>query len=72
MLIQSGGYGMGIIRVFYQNKVVYGHNGVINGFRGVMIYIPEDEIALVFLSNGLNYSQKNLWTKILDIYYECL
>ena len=69
MLIQSGGYGRGIIRVSYQNKVVYGHSGIINGFRGVMIYIPEDEIALVFLSNGLDYSQKDLWTEILDIYY---
>ncbi len=68
MLIQSGGLTRGIIRVSYQNKVVYGHSGIINGFRGVMIYIPEDEIALVFLSNGLDYSQKDLWTEILDIY----
>ena len=72
MLTQYGGYGMGIIRVSYQNKVVYGHNGVINGFSGTMIYIPEDEIALVFLSNGLDYSQQDLWTEILDIYYGCL
>ena len=71
MLFQSYGYGRGIIRASYQNKAVYGHNGIINGFRGVMIYIPEDEIALVFLSNGLKYSQKDLWTEILDIYYEC-
>lgn len=72
MLNLSDDYGRGIIRVPYQDKLVYGHNGIINGFRNVMIYIPEDEIALMYLSNGLNYSQKDLWTEILDIYYENL
>jgi len=70
MLVPSSGYGRGIIVVPYENKLVYGHSGIINGFRNVMIYIPEDKIALVYLSNGLNYSQRDLWTEILDIYYE--
>lgn len=69
MLLQPGGYGRGIVRISYDNKVVYGHNGIINGFRSVMIYIPEDKIALVYLLNRLNYSLRDLWTETLDIYY---
>ncbi len=70
MTVIRDGYGRGIFPIPYGEKKAYGHSGGIDGFASVLIYCPEDSLAIAFCSNGLNYSQTALISGVLDIYYK--
>lgn len=51
----SDGYGMGLFEFPLTGKKAFGHNGGIDGFTSLLIYVPEEKITFALTSNGANY-----------------
>jgi len=65
----SDGMGMGIQQFPYEKKTVYGHAGGIDGFNSILIYIPEDKLAISYCSNGTVYAVNDILLRTLNNYY---
>lgn len=52
----SNKYGFGIFDLSTKNEVVYGHDGAIDGFKSIVKLFPDQKMAYVILSNGINYN----------------
>jgi CubicO group peptidase (beta-lactamase class C family) len=65
----SDGMGYGIMQFPYERKIVYGHGGGIDGFNSLLIYIPEDGLAISYCSNGMIYSINDILLRTLNNYY---
>ena len=48
-------YGMGMFQYPVYGKTGYGHNGGVDGYNSILVYVPEEKLAVSFISNGLNY-----------------
>jgi CubicO group peptidase (beta-lactamase class C family) len=69
MMTMKDGYGMGMIKFPFYDRIAYGHNGGIDGFSSSLAYFPEDKVAIAFCSNGLNYGMNNILIGILSCYF---
>lgn len=65
----SDGMGFGIMQFPYDKKTVYGHGGGIDGFNSILIYIPEDRLAISYCSNGTIYGVNDILLRTLNNYY---
>lgn len=65
----ENGYGFGMFNFSYLDELNFGHTGGIDGFRSFTIYFPQDKFAISMLSNGLNYSQKELLIAISNTFH---
>ncbi|MFC3416231.1 serine hydrolase domain-containing protein [Algoriphagus hitonicola] len=65
MEIQEG-YGRGMFSFPYYDKKSFGHTGGIDGFRSMLGYFPEEKVAIVTLSNGLNWNNNDLLLAVLN------
>ena len=65
----SDGMGMGMMQIPYEKKTVYGHGGGIDGFNSILIYIPEDKLAVSYCSNGTVYAVNEILLRTLNNYY---
>jgi CubicO group peptidase (beta-lactamase class C family) len=65
----SDGMGLGIMQFPYDKKIVYGHGGGIDGFNSILIYIPEDGLAVAYCSNGTIYAVNDILLRTLNNYY---
>lgn len=63
-------YGMGINSFPFGDKTFYGHGGGIDGFRSILVYYPEEKLALAYTSNGVNYPSNNIVNGVFDIYWK--
>jgi D-alanyl-D-alanine carboxypeptidase len=70
MMTMKDGFGMGMFKFPFHERMAYGHNGGIDGFTSSLAYFPDDKVALAFSSNGLNYSMNNILIGLLSIYYD--
>lgn len=61
--------GMGIMKFPYEEKTVYGHAGGIDGFSSLLVYIPDDRVAVSYCSNGTGYSVNDIIVRTLNNYY---
>lgn len=62
-------YGMGLEINDRNNKLVYSHTGGINGFLSSVLFIPEENLGIVVLTNtDQNYFFQNLVHEIRDAY----
>jgi CubicO group peptidase (beta-lactamase class C family) len=50
------------------DKTFYGHGGSIDGFRSLLIYLPEEKLAVAYTSNGMVYPAMNILRGVLEIY----
>ncbi len=64
------GYGMGLIKVPFYDKIGYGHTGGIDGFSSVFAYFPDQHIAYALISNGTNYSINKISIAVLSAVYD--
>lgn len=55
MTNQKHSMGFGLSRIEEGNKVLYGHDGAIDGFSSLLLYVPEDQLAIAFTANGNQY-----------------
>ena len=65
----TDGMGFGIQKFPYENKTVYGHGGGIDGFSSILVYIPEDRLAVAYCSNGTVYPVNDILLRTLNNYY---
>ena len=65
------GYGMGMVRIPFYERVSYGHTGGIDGFTSLLGYFPDDKLAFAYVSNGAapNYTANDLIGGVLRIYF---
>ncbi len=66
----TDGMGMGMQKFPYENKLVYGHGGAIDGFNSILCYLPEDKLAVAYCSNGTVYSINDILLAALSIYFQ--
>lgn len=64
------GYGKGLFEIPFYDKISFGHNGAIDGFRSMLVYFPDNKLSLAFTSNYLKYSANEMLIGILSFYYE--
>ncbi len=69
MIDISKGMGMGISGETFFNKQAYGHNGGIDGFQSLTLYLPEEKIAVSYIGNGVVMSPNSIIINVLDSYY---
>ncbi|HEU4712525.1 MAG TPA: serine hydrolase domain-containing protein [Pyrinomonadaceae bacterium] len=61
--------GLGINSFPIGGKTFYGHSGGIDGFRSLLLYLPEEKLSLAYTSNGVNYAFNNVVNGVVDIYW---
>ncbi len=64
------GYGMALMQFPFGERKFYGHTGGIEGFRSVVGYYPNDNLAVSLIVNGDNYNRNDIMIGILSIYYK--
>ena len=62
-------YGMGINLYPLGGKTFFGHGGGIDGFRSLLVYLPEEKLSLAYISNGVNYPTNNIVSGVFDLYW---
>jgi CubicO group peptidase (beta-lactamase class C family) len=62
-------FGLGINVVQIAGKTFYGHGGGIDGFRSLLVYLPEEKLSLAYTSNGVNYPLNDIVSGVFDIYW---
>ncbi len=55
MKTMTDGYGMGMFQYPVYGKRAFGHTGGIDGFNSMLLYIPEENLAVAYISNGMVY-----------------
>lgn len=65
----ENGYGLGLLRFPYNDKISYGHTGGIDEFKSVTSYFPEDKLAISLSSNGTNYDINKILLAVLATFY---
>lgn len=62
-------FGMAMFIIPFNEKQGYGHNGGIDAFTSLLIYFPDDKLAVAYTSNGGNYSTNDVLIGALSIYF---
>lgn len=60
---------MGLLKLPFYNKVIYGHNGSIDNFNSLLSYNIQDSVIISYCSNGQVYPCNNIASTILCIIY---
>jgi len=62
-------YGLGILKIAFDDKLVYGHNGGIDGFSSISYYFPKEKVSYSYILNGLDMNSYELVKGSLKIYF---
>jgi len=65
----ENGYGVGLFRFPYGDKLSYGHTGGVDGFRSSTSFFPEDKLAISLSSNGIYYKNNDILLAVLGSFY---
>lgn len=68
----SDGYGMGMVQYPLNNRKLYGHTGGIDGFNSMLVYLPEENLSVAYVSNGTVYSVNNIMLAAFAVYFNQL
>ena len=60
---------MGMSDLPLGDKTFYGHGGAMDGFRSLLVYLPEEKLAVAYTSNGMVYPAKDILRGVLEIYW---
>ncbi len=69
MMTMQDGYGLGVMKYPFYDKVVYGHAGGIDAFRAFVGFLPSDSISIALCSNGMAFSMNEILIGVLSIWY---
>lgn len=61
--------GRGLFQFTINGKKSYGHYGTLDGFSSSANIFEADDVSISIISNGLNYSRKNIINAIVSIYF---
>ncbi|SHJ05305.1 serine hydrolase domain-containing protein [Aquimarina spongiae] len=62
-------FGLGLMEFPYTDGENYGHSGGIDGFQSIAIYIPENELIITYLSNGVVLGLTDILMGVAKIYF---
>lgn len=63
----DGTFGLGLIQFPFNEKLLVGHNGAIDGFQSNAAHYPGENLTFALLGNGLNYPINNILIGMLSI-----
>lgn len=63
------GMGLGLMKLPFGDKEVYGHGGSIDGFQSFAAYFPKDKISIAFTTNNLYTQVSNVFIGAVQIYF---
>jgi len=58
MTSAKGDFGSGIFKMEVEGNIIFGHEGGIDGFQSMLIYIPAQKTAIALTLNAINYGLK--------------
>jgi CubicO group peptidase (beta-lactamase class C family) len=61
-------YGMGLGVLDYRGVKTIGHSGSTGGYKTMLLYCPDIEVGVAFLSNVSSINPENVTYRVLDIY----
>lgn len=64
--IMQNKYGMFTFQLV--GNTLYGHGGGIDGFNSILVYWPEEKLAIAYTSNGKVYAPNNILRGVFDVY----
>ncbi|MFD2564761.1 serine hydrolase domain-containing protein [Aquimarina rubra] len=70
MMDTSSGMGIGLGGETFFDKKAYGHNGGIDGFQSLTLYLPDESLSISYLGNGIVMSPNDLVVNVLKSYYD--
>jgi CubicO group peptidase (beta-lactamase class C family) len=50
----------GIFKNSVEGEIIFGHDGGIDGFQSMLVYIPQAKTVIALTANALNYSKMNI------------
>ncbi|KQR67500.1 serine hydrolase [Pedobacter sp. Leaf176] len=62
-------FGLGLFQFPYYDKINYGHDGAIDGFKSILIYNPEEKLSVAISSNGTQYPLNNVLIAALSAWF---
>jgi D-alanyl-D-alanine carboxypeptidase len=65
----KNGFGMNLFAYPFKERTAYGHTGGIDAFKSQAAYFPEDKIAVVFVSNGVNTNLNAMMNGVISILF---
>jgi D-alanyl-D-alanine carboxypeptidase len=60
--------GMGMSDLKLGDKTFYGHAGSMDGFRSMLLYLPEENLAVAYSSNWVVHPAQDIVRGALEIY----
>jgi CubicO group peptidase (beta-lactamase class C family) len=69
MKMITDNYGSGILQFPYDDKKLFGHTGGIDGFNSMLVYLPEQKLAVAYISNGTVYPVNDILLAAFAVYY---
>jgi CubicO group peptidase (beta-lactamase class C family) len=60
---------MGMFPFPLDDKTFYGHTGGIDGFNSMLVYSPEEKLAVAYTSNGMVYPINDILLGAFAVYY---
>lgn len=70
MMLFQDGYGLGLVRIPFYEKVGVGHNGVIDGFQLTAANFQNEDLTFAILGNGINQPLNEVALGVLSILFE--
>lgn len=66
----TDGFGSGILQFPYDGKKLYGHTGGIDSFNSILVYLPEEKLAVAYVSNGTVYPVNDILLAAFAVYFD--
>lgn len=63
------GYGLGLFRFPFHERISYGHTGGIDGFSSLFGYLPDGGVSFAMTSNGFNMNTNDIAIAMLSTVY---
>lgn len=62
-------FGLGLLKVPFDDYTGYGHTGGIDGFQSNAFYFPKANLSIALVENGVGYMLNNIVVGCLSIYF---
>jgi len=69
MISIEDGFGRGIFSFLFDEHIIFGHTGGIDGFQSSISYFPEIGLLVCMLSNGMNYNYTEITDAMISSYW---
>lgn len=69
MTTLNEGFGMGLFRIPFYERIALGHNGGIDGFQSTAAYFQDEKVGVAYLSNGVVMPVNDILIGVLSIYF---